>query len=191
VHVLPREMLGRSTFGLAMWLLKWLPLRVVDFLLLLVAWVMLGDTSRYGLRRPAMGPLELKNKCGKTPVLDVGTLARIREGKIKVFPAIERFTSGGAKFVDEQVKDFDSVILATGYKSNVPTWLKECDFFSEDGFPKTPFPNGWKGESGLYTVGFTRKGLLGASMDASRIAEDISRCWKAEAKQFEGPALLK
>lgn len=31
------------------------------------------------------------------------------------------------------------------------------DFFTEDGMPKTPFPNNWKGEKGLYTVGFKKK----------------------------------
>lgn len=84
VHVLLREMLRRLTFEVVMWLLKWLLLWVVDFLLLLVARVMLGDTNTYGLTSPAMGPLELKNKCGKMPVLDVGTLAKIRKGQIKV-----------------------------------------------------------------------------------------------------------
>jgi len=142
---------------------------------------MLGNTSRYGLRRPEMGPLELKNKFGKTPVLDVGTLAKIRQGKIKVVPAIESLTSGGARFVDGQEKDFDAMILATGYRSNVPLWLKERQFFAEDGFPRRPFPNGWKGENGLYAVGFTRKGLLGASLDATRIAQDIAMYWNAEA----------
>jgi len=141
---------------------------------------MLGNTSRYGLRRPEMGPLELKNKFGKTPVLDVGTLARIREGRIKVVPAIESFTSRGARFFDGQEMEFDAVIQATGYRSNVPLWLKEREFFAEDGFPRTPFPNGWKGENGLYAVGFTRKGLLGASKDAVRIAQDIALCSEAD-----------
>lgn len=181
VHLLPREMLGRSTFEIGMWLSKRLPLWLVDRLLLVAAYFMLGNTSRYGLRRPKMGPLELKDKFGKTPVLDVGTLAKIREGKIKVVPAIESLTSRGARFVDGQEKDFDAVILATGYRSNVPSWLKGSQFFGEDGFPRTPFPNGWKGESGLYAVGFTRKGLMGASKDATRIAQDIAMCWKAEA----------
>ena len=40
--------------------------------------------------------------------------------------------------------------------------------------PKTPFPNGWKGENGLYTVGFTRRGLLGTAFDANKIAKDIA-----------------
>lgn len=84
VHILPREMLGRSTFGLCMWLLKWLPMRTVDRILLLLSRVMLGDIQRYGLRRPRLGPLELKSLSGKTPVLDVGALAKIKSGDIKV-----------------------------------------------------------------------------------------------------------
>lgn len=37
-----------------------------------------------------------------------------------------------------------------------------------------PFPHGWKGGSGLYVAGLGRKGLLGASNDARRIAMDIA-----------------
>lgn len=46
-----------------------------------------------------------------------------------------------------------------------------------------PFPNGWKGKLGLYAVGFTRKGLSGASLDAMRVAQDIGKLWKEETKQ--------
>ena len=84
MHVLPQEMLGRSTFGLSMWLLKWFPMRLVDRFLLLMSRFMLGDTEKFGLHRPQLGPLELKNRSGKTPVLDVGTLAKIKSGNIKV-----------------------------------------------------------------------------------------------------------
>lgn len=84
VHVLPQEMLGRSTFGLSMCLLKWFPVRLVDQFLLLVSRLILGDTARFGLTRPQLGPLELKKMSGKTPVLDVGTLAKIKTGDIKV-----------------------------------------------------------------------------------------------------------
>ncbi|KAE9609163.1 hypothetical protein Lal_00020377 [Lupinus albus] len=183
VHVLPREMLGKSTFGLSMWLLKWLPMQVVDRFLLIISWLMLGDTSRLGLYRPSLGPLQLKNLSGKTPVLDVGTLAKIKGGDIKVRPSIKRLKFHTVEFVDGTKENFDAIILATGYKSNVPIWLQEESMFSkEDGFPRKPFPNGWKGENGLYAVGFTKKGLLGTSIDAKRITQDIERCWKDEAK---------
>jgi hypothetical protein len=45
---------------------------------------MLGDTSQFGLERPHLGPMELKSVSGKTPVLDVGTLEKIKSGDIKV-----------------------------------------------------------------------------------------------------------
>lgn len=54
-------------------------------------------------------------------------------------------------------------------------------FSEKDGLPRERFPNGWKGECGLYAVGFTKRGLLGTSIDARRIAEDIEHRWKAEA----------
>ncbi|CBI20984.3 unnamed protein product, partial [Vitis vinifera] len=179
VHVLPREMFGLSTFGVAMALLKWLPLRLVDKFLLLVANFTLGNTDHLGLRRPKTGPIELKNATGKTPVLDVGALSQIKSGKIKVMEGVREITRNGAKFLDGQEKEFHSIILATGYKSNVPSWLKSGDFFTQDGgMPKTPFPNGWKGGDGLYTVGFTRRGLLGTASDAVNIARDIAEQWR-------------
>ncbi|XP_061348384.1 indole-3-pyruvate monooxygenase YUCCA2-like [Gastrolobium bilobum] len=180
VHILPQQMLGKSTFGLSMWLLKWFPIRFVDQFLLLMSHLMLGDTAQFGLHRPKLGPLELKNLYGKTPVLDVGTLAQIKSGKIKVCRGIKRLSQNTVEFVDGKVENINAIILATGYKSNVPSWLKGTDMFSEkDGLPRKPFPNGWKGENGLYAVGFTKRGLLGASIDAKRIAEDIEHSWKA------------
>ena len=56
------------------------------------------------------------------------------------------------------------------------------DFFSKDGYPKTAFPHGWKGQSGLYAVGFTRRGLSGAAADAVRIAKDLGKVWREETK---------
>jgi indole-3-pyruvate monooxygenase len=43
---------------------------------------------------------------------------------LQVVPAIQRFTENGVEFVDGHQEDFDAVIFATGYKSNVPSWLK-------------------------------------------------------------------
>ncbi|CAD5175162.1 unnamed protein product [Musa acuminata subsp. malaccensis] len=179
VRVLPREMLGLSTFGVSMALLRWLPLRLVDQFLCAMAHLLLGDTDRLGLRRPKTGPIELKNLTGKTPVLDVGALAQIKSGNIKVMQGLKEMTTGGAKFVDGTEMQFDSIIMATGYKSNVPSWLKgDCGLFTKEGMAKDPFPGGWKGEKGLYCVGFTRRGLLGASHDALNIARDVLLRWK-------------
>lgn len=183
VHILPREMFGKSTFELAMFMLRWLPLWFVDKILLVLAWVILGNIEKFGLKRPSIGPLELKNTRGKTPVLDIGALAKIRSREIQVVPGIKQFSRGSAEFVNGEKHKFDSVVLATGYCSNVPFWLQETEFFSKNGFPKEPFPNGWKGKAGLYAVGFTRRGISGASADALKIAQDISIAWKDVLKK--------
>nr|GMD20129.1 probable indole-3-pyruvate monooxygenase YUCCA5 [Ipomoea batatas] len=183
VHVLPREILGKSTFELAVLMMKWIPLWLVDKILLVLAWIILGNIEKYGLKRPKTGPLELKNTQGKTPVLDIGALEKIRAGKVQVVPGIKNFSAGAVELVTGERLEIDSVVLATGYRSNVPYWLQESEFFSKNGYPNAPFPNSWKGKSGLYAVGFTRRGLSGASADAVKIAQDISKVYKEDLKQ--------
>lgn len=104
--------------------MKWLPLWLVDKLMLILAWFVLGNIEKYGLKRPLMGPLELKNTTGKTPVLDIGALSKIRSGDINVVPAIKRFSENQVEFINGEKMDIDSVLLATGYRSNVPFWLQ-------------------------------------------------------------------
>ncbi|KAL3517760.1 hypothetical protein ACH5RR_020349 [Cinchona calisaya] len=183
VHVLPREIFGKSTFELAMFMLKWIPLWLVDKILLVLAWFILGNIEKYGIKRPSVGPLLLKNTRGKTPVLDIGALEKIRSGEINVVPEIKRFSCGMVEFVDGEMLEIDAVVLATGYCSNVPYWLQETEFFSKDGFSKSPFPDGWKGKEGLYAVGFSKRGLSGASAEAMKIAQDIGKVWKEDLNQ--------
>ncbi|KAG0605196.1 hypothetical protein M758_9G038900 [Ceratodon purpureus] len=174
-HILPREICGKSTFLVAMMLMKNLPVWLTDRLLVGYTYLTLGDTAKVGIPRPSEGPMLMKERTGKTPILDVGTFAAIKSGQVKVRPAVESLTPTGAQFEDGRREDFDAIILATGYRSNVPKWLKDdSKFFSEEGLPRQPFPHGWKGESGLYVAGLGRKGLLGASKDARSIALDIA-----------------
>lgn len=123
--MLPREIFGKSSFELAMLMLKWLPLWVVDKILLVLAWMILGNVEKYGLKRPSTGPLELKNTQGKSPVLDIGALERIKTRDIRVVPGIKKFTRGTVELLNgDKLHEIDSVILATGYCSNVPFWLQ-------------------------------------------------------------------
>ena len=83
---MPREFLGLniSSFDVSMKLLKVFPLWFVDKCLVFSSWLTLGSTSKYNVIRPEEGPLALKGRTGQTPVLDVGTMAKIRSGDIKV-----------------------------------------------------------------------------------------------------------
>ena len=79
LHVLNREMVY-----VGMVLMKYLPVHVVDTLLTGLSKLKFGDMSAYGICRPKLGPMQLKYAAGKTPVIDVGTISKIRCGQIKV-----------------------------------------------------------------------------------------------------------
>ncbi|KAL6859207.1 hypothetical protein ACP4OV_018209 [Aristida adscensionis] len=177
VHVLPREVLGKSTFEMTVAMMRWLPLWLVDKLLLAMAALTLGDVERYGLRRPAAGPMELKSREGRTPVLDLGAVAKIKSGEIKVVPEVKRFLPAGggaaaAELVDGRVVEADAVVLATGYRSNVASWLK-----------------GTEGEEGLYAVGFSKRGLAGIAEEAARVAAELGRVWRQQTDQRHHPTV--
>lgn len=124
MHVLPRNIFGASTYGLAASMLKWMPIWMVDTILVALSRLILGNVEKYGLERPLLGPLQNKDTEGKTPVLDIGALQKIRSGEIKIVPGIKKLSRHNVEFVNGEILDIDAVILATGYCSNVPSWLK-------------------------------------------------------------------
>lgn len=182
VHILPREIFGTSTFAVAMRMMKTFSLWFTDLLLVGYTRAVLGDITSYGFKRPTDGPMTIKCKQGKTPILDVGTFAKIKSGTIKVCPGVDHLTPTGSKFENGQFEEFDAIVLATGYRSNVPRWLRdESGFFSADGLPKNLSQGTWKAERGLYVAGLGRKGILGATFDAKNIAEDISIVYRSDS----------
>ena len=58
--------------------------------------------------------------------------------------------------------------------------MQDDGFFSEDGKPRSGCPGNWRGPNGLYCVGFSGRGLLGAGADALRAASDIAGRWQEE-----------
>ncbi|KAM7253257.1 hypothetical protein ACFE04_025875 [Oxalis oulophora] len=171
----PVHVVTKNLVYLGMVLLKYLPCKIVDSIVVLLSKIRYGDTSKFGIHRPSLGPFMFKRITGKTPTIDVGTLDRIKVGDIKVLPGIKKIFEKKVLFENGKTKRFDSIIFATGYRSTVRKWLKEGDeFFDEDGLPKPNFPDQWKlGQSGLYCAGFSNMGLFGISNDAKKIANDI------------------
>ena len=102
-------------------------------------------------------------RAAKIPVLDVGTMRMISAGAIKVAPGLSTVTADGAIFVDGSRRDYDAIILATGYRPNYRTFLAEAETNNADG---------------IYFIGFRNvlTGLLRQiSIEAIAATEDISR----------------
>jgi len=183
VNIVYRDVLGRPTQRTSLMLAR-LPTRWGDAAARVLRDLTVGDLSRWGLRTPAESPLHQLREHGKTPVIDVGTLARIRSGEIAVHPGIECFTSKGVRFIDGRERAFDSVILATGYEAALealfPAGAPPLD---RNGMPTDVIGQGVL--DGVYFVGFDIRqpgGLLRTiGQQAVLVAEDISRRFHASA----------
>ncbi|HEX2251987.1 MAG TPA: NAD(P)/FAD-dependent oxidoreductase [Thermoanaerobaculia bacterium] len=176
VNIVPRDVLGRPTQRTAL-LLARLPPRLGDALGVVLRRLTVGDLSRWGIATPALPPAAQLREEARTPVIDVGTLARIRDGSIRVRPAIDRFLSDGVRFADGSEEPFDHVILATGYRPAIEQIVAGGEvLLDERGNPAVTSATG--AHAGLHLVGFdayTVGGLLGTiRRDALRVAQCIA-----------------
>jgi cation diffusion facilitator CzcD-associated flavoprotein CzcO len=126
LHVTQRDVLGLP-MPLASTLLTKLPLSLADAMAQAILRLSVGDLSRWGIETPAHGPLRGVLEHGRVPLIDVGTLARIKKGDIVVRKAIQRFHEDGVTFLDGTRIACDAVVLATGYRSGLERLLGRTD----------------------------------------------------------------
>jgi cation diffusion facilitator CzcD-associated flavoprotein CzcO len=153
VRIVPRDLLGVpiQSFSIAQ---RFLPTRVADFLNAPVIRLAIGPLDRLGLKRAAKGPLQMIEEDGRVPVIDIGAVAKIRSGAIKVRGAIERFSPGGVAFVETGEERFDAVILATGFRPDLRALLPNVEgVLDAQGKPR--FSDRASGAPGLFFVGAT------------------------------------
>ena len=176
VNVVLRDVLGRPTQQTSI-VLGRLPRRLGDALASFFAKVTVRDLERLALRRSPISPLRALREHGRTPVIDVGTLARIRAGEIAVRPGIRGLVADGAEFVDGGSERFDAVVLATGYRAGVEALFPGIALaLDENGLPREEIGQG--ALAGVFLVGFdTRQpgGLLRTiAAQAGAVAERIA-----------------
>jgi cation diffusion facilitator CzcD-associated flavoprotein CzcO len=125
VRILPRELLGLPilTWAIAQ---RHLPARVADALNAPAIRLAVGSIESLGMKRAAKGPRRMVEEDGRIPLLDVGTVAKIRAGAIKVRGAIDRVTPDGVVFSETGPEAFDAIILATGFRPDLRALLPDA-----------------------------------------------------------------
>jgi cation diffusion facilitator CzcD-associated flavoprotein CzcO len=177
VNIVPRDFLGNPTQKTAFLLAK-LPDGLANWIGKTVPKIAFGDLRPYGLKRSDMAPMQQLKETGKTPVIDIGTVANIKAGKIKVKPGIGSFTEQGVLFGDGTEENIDTVILATGYRPTIDQLLDidTEDLLNNDGVPTDCIGQG--AYQGLYFLGFDNYkpgGILGIiNTESERIVEVIA-----------------
>jgi indole-3-pyruvate monooxygenase len=175
VHVLKRDTLGLPNPLPALVLSK-LPLPVADGIARATLRLTMGDLRPYGLDPPAAGPFRAIAQEARIPLIDIGTVDRIKKGEIAVRKGIDRFHADGVTFVDGQRERYDAVILATGFRSGLDRFLDHAEELVDDkGRRRAP---GLEARPGLFLVGFVQPatGLLREmGREARQVAETIAR----------------
>jgi cation diffusion facilitator CzcD-associated flavoprotein CzcO len=125
VNIVPRELFGLPilVFPTAE---QWLPPRAADFLNAPAIRFSIGSLAAAGLTKARKGPLQTIAEDGRPPLIDVGTLAAIRAGRIKVRGDLASFTANGVAFTRSSAELFDAVILATGFRPDLRPLLPDA-----------------------------------------------------------------
>ena len=175
VNVIPRDVLGVPITQLAL-ALRMLPPRVADRMNRLTVRLAVGSLASAGLEKRDDGPIVQVVEGRQIPVIDVGTLARIRRGEIAVRKGVKSFHGSEVRFANNVRERFDAVVLATGFTTGLATILDDHEtVLDESGYPRV---HGRESTiPGLYFCGFqpSRGGLLRQiRIEAQHIAAQIA-----------------
>jgi threonine dehydrogenase-like Zn-dependent dehydrogenase len=174
VHVIPRDLFGRPTQHTNV-LLSHLPLGLRDAIAIAVTGLAVGDLSRWGIVRPAMGPNRMIEESGRVPILDLGTIAMVRRGKIRVLGAVQEILPDKVRFAGGAVHPFEAIIFATGYTPDLGKVIEGFDTIAD----ARGRPHRFGEETsiaGLYFVGFKNPptgALREIALEAPRVARSI------------------
>jgi cation diffusion facilitator CzcD-associated flavoprotein CzcO len=176
VQILPRELLG---FPILAWAILYrpLPARLVDRINAPILRLATGPIEKWGLRRAAKGPRQMVEEDGRAPLIDIGTLDRIRDGSIEIRRGIERLTPDGVVFADARTEEFDAIILATGFRPDLRSLVPDVEgVFDRHGMPRVTGQA--TSAPGLYFCGQITSStgqLREIGLEARRIAEISKR----------------
>jgi hypothetical protein len=178
VHVVPRDMFGRPTQHTSV-LLSRLPLRLRDAIAVSTMNWAVGDLSHWGIVRPSVGPNRMIEESGRVPILDIGAIAMVKQGSIRVLPAVQEIFPDRVRFAGGAEHPFEAIIFATGYRPGLDRLVEGFEAIAD----ARGRPNRFGEESaipGLYFVGF-KNPPTGALREIAREAPRVARSIRAAA----------
>lgn len=129
---------------------------------------------------------------GRVPILDLGTIAMIKKGKIRILPALQEILPNGVRFAGGETHPFECIIFATGYTPNLAYLINGFGKISD--FCGRPHRFGQEtGITGLYFVGFKNPhtgALREIAIEAPRVAKAIRKIVGADGTTSTVPSTV-
>lgn len=178
----PPQIVRRATLGIPAQLLgmaiRKLPPSWVDPFTQWQRKVAIPDLTAHGLPRPDHGVRTAFLTTGTTPILDVGIVAAVKDGRVEVVAAVEGFDGADVLLADGSRIQPDVVIAATGFRAGLEPLVGELDVLGPRGLPTKT--DGEPALPGLWFLGFTptlggqlREGSIAARKVADALAEQL------------------
>ena len=173
----PPAVVRRDTLGVPSQLLgitsARLPVGVVDRIAAALRRVAFGDLASLGLPAPQKPYSEFLRR-RVIPIVDVGLVAAVKSGTVRVVPGLERFEHGMPVLADGSTVEVDAIVAATGFRTGLEPLVGHLGVLDEAGVPLVHGPDEHAAAPGLHFVGYLVT-LGGTLRLAGKQAERLAR----------------
>ena len=179
--VFPREWPPGFPLNYSTQLLERCPDPVFDQVAFLVQRLIYGNLAKHGIPRAPLGVQTATKKRHASTLVDAGFIRALKDGKLTLVPAVERFDGPDVVLTDGSRLQPQVVIAATGYHRNLPRIVGHLGVLDEHGVPvldgtpirarEHPSARGLF-FNGLYTSAAGQLGFM--RIDGRRIARAIT-----------------
>jgi cation diffusion facilitator CzcD-associated flavoprotein CzcO len=154
-----------------------LPVKAQDALAGALQSAVVGNLSRYGVPKAPRGIATQQLRDDVTPTIDVGFIKALKAGKVRIVPAVERFTSDSVALADGSIEKPDAVVVATGFSRGLEDLVGHLGVLAPKGRPLVNADQQLDAYPGLYFLGYSNPltgNLRQLGIDAKRIARGVS-----------------
>ena len=156
-----------------------MPVAVMDRAWPLIQRTAVGDLSEHGLPLPPPGAYSKFLRDDVTPILDVGLVPLLKQGKVEIVAAVDSFDGDDVVLADGGRIQPDAVIAGTGFKRGLEPLVGDLGLVEpQKGRPTVHGAETHPNAPGLHFIGYTNpiSGMFREiAIDARRIAKTIAK----------------
>jgi putative flavoprotein involved in K+ transport len=163
-------------------MMRHMPTKIGDPLAAATRKMVLGDLTRYGLPKPPRGLITAFRRDDVVPIIDVGAIELIKQGKIEVVAGVTGFEGPDVLLADGERIQPDAVVSCAGYKRGLEPMVGHLGVIGAKGRPVVHGPNTAPNAPDLHFIGFTNpiSGMFREfGIDARKIARVQARRYAA------------
>ena len=159
-------------------LMRRLPPKIGDPLAAATRRLVIGDLSEYGLGDPPTGLLTNFLENDVVPIIDVGTIDLIKQGRIEVVAGLVGFEGKSVQLADGSSIEPDAVVSCAGYMRGLEPLVGHLGVIGAKGRPTVHGPQAAPNAPDLHFIGFSNpiSGMFREfGIDAKKIARVQAR----------------